>query len=126
MKNLLIISGSLLIFTCCQQQPHTTQGTDTAITAGQQPVQRTDTAVTKTPAISSDKLASAGKGIGKINLGSNAEGLEKRRTACRCIMILPASGKYILTLFPKAHTKNKRVEESFTCMTPLPRALLLK
>jgi len=77
MKNLLIISVSLLMFTCCQQQPRTTQGTDTAITAGQQPAQRTDTAVTKTPAISSDKLASAGKGIGKINLGSNAEGLEK-------------------------------------------------
>ena len=79
MKNLLIILGSLLIFTCCQQQPRTVQGTDTATTAGQQPViqQDTATAATKRPVISSEKLVSAGKGIGKISLGSNADKLEQ-------------------------------------------------
>ncbi|HEY8914967.1 MAG TPA: hypothetical protein VIM87_00975, partial [Chitinophaga sp.] len=74
MRNLLIISGSLLLFTCCQQQSHTVQETDTTTaTAAQQP--DTATAVTKTPVISSEKLVSAGKGIGKIDLGSNADKL---------------------------------------------------
>jgi len=78
MKSLLIISASLLIFTCCQQQPRTVRETDTTITAVQQPViQNTATAATNTPAISSEKLVSAGKGIGKISLGSNADELEK-------------------------------------------------
>jgi hypothetical protein len=79
MKKLLIISGSLLMFTCCQQQPGTVRGVDTATTADQQPViqQDTGTTATNTPAISSDKLARPGKGIGKINLGSNADKLEE-------------------------------------------------
>lgn len=75
MRNLLIISGSLLLFTCCQQQPRTVQETDTTITAAQQP--GTATAVTKTPAIPPEKLVRAGKGIGKIDLGSNADKLEQ-------------------------------------------------
>ena len=76
MRNLLIISGSLLILTCCQQQSHAVQETDTTTTtAAQQP--DTAAAVTKTPVISSEKLVSAGKGIGKIDLGSNADKLEQ-------------------------------------------------
>lgn len=79
MKKLLIISGSLLTFTCCQQQPRTATATDTAVTVNQQPASQpgTDTAVAEKPAIPPDKLVSAGKGIGKIDLGSNADQLEK-------------------------------------------------
>jgi hypothetical protein len=79
MKKLLLISGSLLIFTCCQHQPGAATAADTVVTANGQSASRPgkDTVVSKAAAIPPDKLVSPGKGIGKINLGSDAGDLEK-------------------------------------------------
>ncbi len=79
MKKLLFISGSLLAFTCCQQQPSPSSGADTAVTVTQQPASQPvkDTVITTAAAIPPEKLVSAGKGIGKISLGTNADQLEK-------------------------------------------------
>jgi hypothetical protein len=79
MRKLLFISVSLLAFTCCQQQPRTTTTSDTTATPNQPSASQpaTDTVVAKTSAIPPDKLVRAGKGIGKISLGSNAEEVGK-------------------------------------------------
>ncbi|KAA2239824.1 hypothetical protein F0L74_26930 [Chitinophaga agrisoli] len=79
MKKLFVAAGVLLAFTCCQQQPSASSAADTTVTVNQQPASQPvhDTVAASAAAIPPEKLASAGKGIGKINLGSNADELDK-------------------------------------------------